>query len=536
MLEILNPIISSFARFSSEELGLSVFILLFLSFVLFIAFWRVFSLLRDTGRKFNDTFQQLEFEKIETLRLTESLDQQRTAGQIQFDELMHSEAELAATNREKQRLVDTQVKADTDLKQLNQNLNNEQTRFATLAAQSRAEQKGLEEKVSLLQQNREQLTREFENLANRIFDEKSKRFTESNKQLIDGTLAPLKLQISDFRQKVDTVYNNDSKERHLLKEQIKQLREESIRISEDANNLTRALKHDNKSQGNWGELTLVRALELCGLREPQEYETQVAMRAEDGSKQIPDIVVHLPGGKDVIIDSKVSLLSYTRYFEAETDEQRAIALSQHTASVRTHIKQLSDKSYDQLVGLNTLDYVMLYIPIEGASAMALQNDPTIWSDAYNKNIVLVSPTNLLAILRSVETIWRHERQNKNAEKIALEAGRLHDQFVLYAQSLDDVGKHLTKATQSYEKSVERLSSGRGNLVKRIANLKELGAKTARSLPEHLLDNSDTNFEPDEEAESYALNQAVTAEKNGSISNSEKISVDKTELEEQTDLI
>lgn len=267
------------------------------------------------------------------------------------------------------------------------------------------------------------------------------------------------------------------------------MREESLRISEDANNLTRALKHDNKTQGNWGELTLIRALEMCGLREPEEYETQVAMLTEDGSKQIPDVVVHLPGGKDVIIDSKVSLLAYSRYFEAEDDQQRDIAVKEHVLSVRAHIKELGSKNYDSLVGVNSLDYVMLYIPIEGASTLALQNDKGIWGDAYNKNIVLVSPTNLLAILRSVETIWRHERQNKNAEKIAAQAGRLHDHFVLFAQSLDDVGKYLQKAQESHIKSVDRLSSGRGNLVKRVANLKALGAKTNKDIPEQLLDNA-----------------------------------------------
>ena len=407
----------------------------------------------------------------------------------QVADLYDVNSRLVVANTENKHLQQINAEQERSLQALQQAHSEQSHRYTELDARTRAEQKALDEKIQLLQQNRQQLTGEFENLANRIFDEKAQKFSSSSQQMLDGTLSPLKNQLNDFRKKVEEVYSTESKERHLLKEQISQLREESLRISEDANNLTRALKHDNKAQGNWGELTLVRALEMCGLREPEEYQTQVAMTAEDGSRQIPDVVIHLPGGKDVIIDSKVSLLAYSRYFEAEDDEAlRVVALKEHIASVRAHIKELGDKSYDSLVGVNTLDYVMLYIPIEGASTLALQNDKSIWGDAYSKNIVLVSPTNLLAILRSVETIWRHERQNKNAEKIAVEAGRLHDHFVLFAQSLEDIGKHLSKAQQSYDTTFERLNSGRGNLVKRVANLKTRGAKTRKEIPVHLNDS------------------------------------------------
>ena len=273
----------------------------------------------------------------------------------------------------------------------------------------------------------------------------------------------------------------------MLQDQIKQLREDSMRISEDASNLTRALKADNKSQGNWGELTLVRALEMCGLKEPEEYETQTSYKADDNSRQIPDVVVHLPGGKDIIIDSKVSLVAYARYFEVESEEEKSQAIGQHLQSVRQHIKQLSDKSYQHLPGISTLDYVMLYIPIEGASAMALQGHRGLWEEAYSKNIVLVSPTNLLAILRSVETIWRHEKQNKNAEEIARQAGNLHDKFVGLIGSMDSVGRNLDAANVAYEKAYSQLSTGKGNLVSRVHNLEKLGAKTKHTIPAKLTD-------------------------------------------------
>ncbi|MDB4450842.1 DNA recombination protein RmuC, partial [Pseudomonadales bacterium] len=314
-----------------------------------------------------------------------------------------AETELAVAEHENSLLKETGLDVGRQLDSLRTELNELRTNYAALQAQTRAERSSLEEKLQLLQQNREQLTGDFELLANKIFEEKTQTFSKNSQQLLDVTLSPLKNQLDEFRKRVDHVYTVESKERHVLQDQIKQLREESMRISEDANNLTRALKADNKSQGNWGELTLVRALEMCGLREPEEYETQTSYKADDNSRQIPDVVVHLPGGKDIIIDSKVSLVAYARYFEVESEEEKSQAIAQHLQSVRQHIKQLSDKSYQHLPGISTLDYVMLYIPIEGASAMALQGHRGLWEEAYSKNIVLVSPTNLLAILRSVET-------------------------------------------------------------------------------------------------------------------------------------
>ncbi|MDG1663559.1 MAG: DNA recombination protein RmuC [Pseudomonadales bacterium] len=398
-----------------------------------------------------------------------------------------AETELAVVEHENSLLKETSVDVGRQLDSSRTELNELRTNYAALQAQTRAERSSLEEKLQLLQKNREQLTDDFELLANKIFEEKTQTFSKNSQQLLDVTLSPLKNQLDEFRKRVDHVYTVESKERHVLQDQIKQLREESMRISEDANNLTRALKADNKSQGNWGELTLTRALEMCGLREPEEYETQTSYKADDNSRQIPDVVVHLPGGKDIIIDSKVSLVAYARYFEVESEEEKSQAISQHLQSVRQHIKQLSDKSYQHLPGISTLDYVMLYIPIEGASAMALQGHRGLWEEAYSKNIVLVSPTNLLAILRSVETIWRHEKQNKNAEEIARQAGNLHDKFVGLIGSMESVGRNLDAANVAYEKAYSQLSTGKGNLVSRVHNLEKLGAKTKHTIPAKLTD-------------------------------------------------
>ena len=398
-----------------------------------------------------------------------------------------AETELAVVEHENSLLKETSVDVGRQLDSSRTELNELRTNYAALQAQTRAERSSLEEKLQLLQKNREQLTDDFELLANKIFEEKTQTFSKNSQQLLDVTLSPLKNQLDEFRKRVDHVYTVESKERHVLQDQIKQLREESMRISEDANNLTRALKADNKSQGNWGELTLTRALEMCGLREPEEYETQTSYKADDNSRQIPDVVVHLPGGKDIIIDSKVSLVAYARYFEVESEEEKSQAISQHLQSVRQHIKQLSDKSYQHLPGISTLDYVMLYIPIEGASAMALQGHRGLWEEAYSKNIVLVSPTNLLAILRSVETIWRHEKQNKNAEEIARQAGNLHDKFIGLIGSMESVGRNLDAANVAYEKAYSQLSTGKGNLVSRVHNLEKLGAKTKHTIPAKLTD-------------------------------------------------
>lgn len=487
---ILQAIGSGLQEWSSNLLA-SVFIVfavaLLLLLSLTIALW-----LR--GARARRTMQALEHSQHQLQGLVD------TAGQ-QLDEL--KQQLIVADNRRQAIEVESASLAkaaelkDIELQRYREQLtsateqlNDVEKNYASLVAKSRAEQVAMEEKLALLQQNRQQLTHEFESLANKIFEEKNAQHSKASQAQLDATLSPLKNQLESFRKRVDDVYSQESKERHVLQDQIKKLREESLRISEDATNLTNALKFDNKTQGNWGELTLIRALEMCGLREPHEYETQVAFKADSGEglagrTQIPDVIVHLPGGKDIIIDSKVSLVAYSRFFEAKTQEEKDTAVKQHLLSIKNHIKQLSGKSYQHLPGVHTLDYVMLYIPIEGAAAMALQSHEGLWEEAYAKNIVLVSPTNLLAILRSVETIWRHEKQNSNAEEIARQAGLLHDKFLNLIKSLEAVGKAIESARKSYDTAYGQLSAGRGNLVSKVKQLEALGAKTKQAIPAHL---------------------------------------------------
>jgi DNA recombination protein RmuC len=361
-----------------------------------------------------------------------------------------------------------------------------QSEYGRLEERLEQEGRSAQEKLELLQGARKQLGEEFNNLANRIFEEKSQRLVQTNRDTLQTTLDPLKTQIKDFRKKVEDVYDKESRDRISLRHELENLKQLNQRMSEDAINLTRALKGDKKTQGNWGEVVLERVLEDSGLRKGYEYETQFSAVSAEGQRRLPDVVVRLPDDKDIIIDSKVSLVDYERYVNADNDEDRQSALAAHVRAIMQHIKGLSLKEYEQLEGLRSLDFVLLFIPIESAFMAAFDSDPTMFKTAYDKQIIVVSPTTLLATLRTVQTIWRYEHQNRNAEKIAQQAGKIHDQFARVLESLQDIGKHLNKAQEAWEKTRERMSSGRGNLVKRVQDLEKLGARTKKTLPAQML--------------------------------------------------
>jgi DNA recombination protein RmuC len=365
---------------------------------------------------------------------------------------------------------------------------------ATLQSRFESNEKAHAEKLQLLTDAKQQLTREFETLAAKIFDEKQERFTKQSKEHIDLTLNPLREQLTEFRKRVEDVYERETRDRMSLRTELGHLKELNQRMSEEALNLTRALKGETKTQGNWGEIVLERVLEESGLRKGHEYETQLAMRDYSGRRRYPDVVVRLPDDKDIVIDAKVSLVHYERYCNAVDDGERQQALRDHIASVRAHIDGLSIRDYDNLDGVRSLDFVLIFVPIEAAFLTAFDADPALFREAYDKNIIVVSPTTLLATLRTVQTIWRYERQNMNAERIAKEAGRLHDQFALVLDALDDVGRHLDKSREAYDRTLERFSRGRGNLVKRVHDLARLGAKVKKQLPEHLLAAADDGTE------------------------------------------
>ena len=337
------------------------------------------------------------------------------------------------------------------------------------------------EKIKLLDEAKETLKQQFNHLANEIFENKSKRFEESSQERLQLLLKPFREQISHFSRQTEERFVKENSERAVLHKELSRLRELNEQITQDAQNLTSALKGENKTQGNWGEIVLERILEESGLRKGFEYATQGSFKDGGGKTMRPDVIVHLPQNKDIIIDSKVSLVAYERFMSAETPEKREHALKQHLNSINTHIKGLSEKRYEKLDGVRTLDFILLFMPIEGAFLLALEQDGTFFSRAYEANIMIVSPSTLLVTLRTIEHIWRTERQEQNAQEIAKQAEALYDKFAAFVEDLTKIGDQIAKTNESYEKALNKLSTGKGNLLRRVESIKQLGLKPKRKL-------------------------------------------------------
>ena len=362
-------------------------------------------------------------------------------------------------------------------------------RIAELETLLDSERRSFSEKIALLEQAEKNMTISFENLANRIIEEKSKKFTEQNRINIGEVLNPLREQLGDFRKKIEDVYDKESKDRLSLHHEITSLKSLNEQMSKEANNLTKALKGDSKKRGNWGEVILERVLEDSGLKNGREYETQGSFRNEDGRLFYPDVVVHLPDNKDVVIDSKVSLNAYERYFSTEDENERKQALSDHIASIRNHVTELQGKNYAELVKVNSLDIVLMFVPIEPALMLAFEHDESLFQDAFKNGIFLVSPSTLTMNLRIIHNMWRYEDQNSNAQEIAKRAGDLYDKLVLFVEALEDIGDKLDKAQSAYRIAHNRLAEGKGNLVKKAEDMRKLGLETGKELPVELINKS-----------------------------------------------
>ncbi|WP_456387237.1 DNA recombination protein RmuC [Desulfolithobacter sp.] len=346
----------------------------------------------------------------------------------------------------------------------------------------------------LLEAAKKQLQQEFQLLADRIFTEKGSQLTSLHQRELTGLLAPVRQQLDFFRQKIEDVYERESRDRVSLTAAVEQLRHLNERLSQDAVNLTRALKGQSKAQGQWGEMILERLLEESGLRPGHEFDTQVCMTSEPGRRQLPDVVLHLPGSRDIIIDAKVSLTAYERYASADSSTQAAPHLKEHLASVKKHISSLSAKKYQRLKGVRTLDFVILFIPVEGAFQAAVTSDQELLSGAMRRNVMLASPSTLLALLRTIHHMWRVEEQHRNGLLIAKQAGSLYDKFVGFVTAFEEIGLRLEQTRQSWDLARKRLTSGRGNLVQRTEALRDLGVQTARNLPDELI--REANADPD----------------------------------------
>lgn len=339
------------------------------------------------------------------------------------------------------------------------------------------------EEVEKLQ---EKFTKEFENLANKILEEKTTKFTEQNKENLKNILAPLNEKIQLFEKKVEDTHKESIDYHAALRQQILGLREMNEQMSKETLNLTKALKGDSKMQGNWGELILERVLEKSGLEKGREYEVQQSFTNEEGNRVFPDVVINLPDGKKMVVDSKVTLTAYERYVNEDDENQKTQYLREHVISIRRHVDQLSEKNYHDLYQMESPDFVLLFIPIETAFALALNEDTTLYNKAFEKNIVIVTPSTLLATLRTIDSMWTNQKQQENALEIARQAGALYDKFVGLWNDLIVVGKKMDDAKSGYSDAMNKLFDGSGNLINRVENLKKMGAKAKKALPENIL--------------------------------------------------
>jgi DNA recombination protein RmuC len=354
--------------------------------------------------------------------------------------------------------------------------------YAVLHTRFEESTRSASEKLKMLEEAKEQMKVQFETLAHQIFDKKTKVFEESHQKRLDLMLKPFREQITAFSKQTEERFVKESSDRAVLQKEISLLKTLNERISEDALNLTRALKGENKTQGNWGEIVLERILEESGLREGSEYETQGSFKDEHGKTLRPDVIVHLPQEKDIVIDSKVSLVAYENFMKAEDPTEKEQALKAHLNSIYAHIKGLSEKHYEKLEGVRTLDFVLLFMPIEGAFLLALEQDSEFFKKAYEQNIMVVGPSTLLVTLRTIEHIWRTERQEQNAQEIVRQAEALLDKFAAFAEDMNKIGTHIGRTQSAYDEAMNKLSEGRGNLIRRAENMKKLGLKPKKEIP------------------------------------------------------
>ncbi|MCW3148395.1 DNA recombination protein RmuC [Stutzerimonas stutzeri] len=441
----------------------------------------------------------LEERHAQAVLAQEGLGAQLEASRLELVELQDikaaQQAELAALRREAQWLQ-TQRGEDRDsIDELQAEREAQQAELRRLSAahaaataELREQQTAHQQRLQDLQAARDELRAQFAELAGKIFDEREQRFAETSHERLGQLLDPLKERIQTFEKRVEESYQSEARERFSLARELERLQQLNQRLGDEATNLTRALQ-GQKTQGNWGELVLERVLEHAGLEKGREYHTQVSLKSADGERFQPDVLIQLPGDKQVVVDAKVSLTAYQALTCAEDEGSRALALKQHVQSLRNHLKGLSLKDYQRLDGLQSLDFVLLFVPIEAAFAAALQADPELFQDAYGRHIVIVSPTTLLATLRVIDSLWRQERQSQNAREIAEKAGALYDKFAAFLQDLDEVGSRLQQLDRAYLAARNKLTDGRGNLIGRAEQLKSLGARASKRLPADWLERA-----------------------------------------------
>lgn len=422
---------------------------------------------------------KLNFEKSKT-----AIEKEKSTLQEKVALLLQSEQTLKNSIEEKQTELKNNQQEKEDLLQVNSRLNSEITNL----------QEKLDSNKNEVEKLQEKFTKDFEILANKILEEKSTKFTNQNKENLKTILNPLQEKIKGFEEKVDKTHKESIDYHAALRQQILGLKELNQQMSKDTLNLTRALKGDSKMQGNWGELVLERVLEKSGLEKDREYYVQQSFTNEEGKRVLPDVVIHLPDNKKMIIDSKVSLVSYEKYTNEEEETLRAQYLKEHVNSLKRHVTQLSEKKYEDLYRIESPDFVLLFIPIEPAFAAALNADNRLYINAFEKNIVIVTPSTLLAVLSTIDTMWTNEKQQRNAIEIARQAGALYDKFEGLLNDLIGIGKKIDASKNDYNAAMNKLVEGRGNLITSVEKLKKMGAKAKKALPQNIIDRANDTAE------------------------------------------
>lgn len=440
--------------------------LLILIFILLL--WKLF--FDSKNKKYLQIEQKLQEKTLECMRMEEKIEYLEKGNESQ--------------NAQKQLYIE---KLEIELNESREKLGDAEKSLVSLQSYLESQEQILKQQKGEVVELRQHFYNEFKVLANQIFEEKSKKFVENNALNLEQILNPLQERIKTFEKKVDQTYSHEAAERNALKGVVELLLEQSKSIQSDANNLTKALKGDNKKQGNWGEVVLERVLERSGLRKNEEYKLQANFKDEDGKRQIPDAIILLPENKHLIVDSKVSLTAYNAWVNEDNDALKNSFAKEHVVSIQSHVKSLSSKNYANLAEMDTPDFVLLFMPIESAFSLALSLNPDLFSEAWDKKVVLVSPTTLLATLRTVASIWKQERQNRYALEIAKEAGALYDKFDGFLKDMEKVANQLQSANKSHYEGLRKLSEGPGNIIRRIENLKELGAKATKQIDSKYLD-------------------------------------------------
>ena len=437
--------------------------------------------------KILEILEQLKEEKNTNASQAEILNQLQ-------NELAKISAENNAQNQKIAEQAELNQKQNAEIKDLQLEKNNLIAIKSELSAQNENLQKLLDTQKEEIVKIQEEAKLQFENLANKILEEKTLKFTEQNQQNLKNILNPLQEKITDFEKKVENTHKESIDYHAALRQQILGLKEMNLQMSKETLNLTKALKGDSKIQGNWGELVLERVLEKSGLEKGREYEIQKSFTTEEGNRVQPDVIINLPDGKKMIVDSKVSLTAYEKYINEEDDEQKSSFLKEHVNSLKRHVEQLGSKNYQHLYQMESPDFVLLFIPIEPAFAIALNEDTQLYNKAFEKNIVIVTPSTLLATLRTIDSMWTNQKQQENAYEIARQAGALYDKFDGFVTDLVKIGKKMDEAKTEYEGAMNKLVDGKGNLITSVQKLKIMGAKAKKSLPDAILNRANSSLE------------------------------------------